>query len=91
MLQEQLDQQLQVTSPRGWIALTAIWALLAAIIAWSLLGTVPTKEEGEGILVTRGGLKVVEAPGDGRLLRSRPELRICPARLLFRHSPSDKA
>ena len=55
---EQLDQQLQVTSPKGWIALVAMWVLLAAVIAWSVLGRVYTKEEGQGILVTAGGPKV---------------------------------
>ncbi len=64
---EQLDQQLQVPSPKGWIALSAMWVLLAAVIAWSVLGWVYTKEEGQGILVTAGGLKVVVATGDGRL------------------------
>ena len=39
---EQLDQQLQVTSPRGWIALLALWSVLAAIMVWSIVGSVPT-------------------------------------------------
>jgi len=64
---EQLDQQLQVTSPKGWIALTAIWVLLAGVIAWSILGEVHTREEGHGIIVTGGGLQVVVAEGSGRL------------------------
>ncbi|MHC4210832.1 MAG: NHLP bacteriocin system secretion protein [Planctomycetota bacterium] len=64
---EQLDQQLRVTSARGWIAVIAIWALLAAVIAWSVLGEVHTREEGHGIIVTGGGLQVVVAEGSGRL------------------------
>jgi HlyD family secretion protein len=64
---EQLDQQLQVTSPKGWIALTAIWILLAGVIAWSILGEVHTREQGHGIIVTGGGLQVVVAEGSGRL------------------------
>ncbi len=64
---EQLDQQLTVTSPRGWVALVGLWALLAMIVAWSLLGSVPTREEGPGIIVVGGGLKVVVSPGTGRL------------------------
>lgn len=64
---EQLDRMLQVTSPKGWVSLIAIWTLLAAVVAWSILGTVPTKEEGQGIIVAGGGLKVVVAPGTGRL------------------------
>ena len=64
---EQLDQQLQVTSPKGWIALLALWGVLAAVILWSIIGTVPTREEGRGIIVVGGGLKVVVSPGKGRL------------------------
>ena len=58
---------LQVTSPKGWVSLIAIWTLLGVAVAWSILGTVPTKEEGQGIIVAGGGLKVVVAPGTGRL------------------------
>jgi HlyD family secretion protein len=64
---EQLDRLLQITSPRGWLALIALWALLAAVIVWSILGSVLTKEEGQGILVAGDGLKLVVAPGAGRL------------------------
>lgn len=64
---EQLDQQLQVTSPKGWVALVAIWALLAGVIVWSLIGEVPTKEDGHGIIVVGGGLRIVVAPGAGRV------------------------
>ena len=64
---EQLDQQLQVTSPKGWIALLALWGVLAAVILWSIIGTVSTREEGRGIIVVGGGLKVVVSPGKGRL------------------------
>ncbi len=64
---EQLDQQLTVTSPRGWLALLAIWVLLGAIVLWSVMFSLPIKEEGQGIIVVGGGLKVVVSPGTGRL------------------------
>lgn len=64
---EQLDQLLQVTSPKGWLSLIAIWLILGAVVAWSIFGSVPTLEEGRGILVTAGGLSQVVAPGAGRL------------------------
>ncbi len=71
---EQLDQLLQVMSPRGWISLIAVWALLAAIIAWSILARVPSTVEGKGIIVAGGGLKVVVSPGNGRLTEILPEV-----------------
>src|SRR5258708_2827090 len=52
---DQLDRLVTVTSPAGWIALAALAVLIGAIIAWSILGTVPTRVSGSGIIVTRGG------------------------------------
>jgi HlyD family secretion protein len=52
---DQLDRLIVITSPAGWVAATALFALLLAVVAWSILGSVPTRVGGEGILVTRGG------------------------------------
>lgn len=65
---EQLDRLIQVTNPRGWIALLAVWALLVMIIIWSVYGEITTKEHGQGIIVAGGGLKIVDASGTGRLV-----------------------
>jgi len=64
---EQLDKLLRVTSPRGWVALSAIWLLLAVIVAWAFLGTIPTKEHGGGMIVPGGGLQIVDSTGSGRI------------------------
>lgn len=63
---DQLDQLMQVTNRRGWLALVAVGALLATAIAWGFLGTVSTKVSGSGILVTRGGMNgvLVSQPGE---------------------------
>ena len=45
---EQLDQLMQVTSPRGWLALGAFGALLLTALGWSVLGSIPTDATGEG-------------------------------------------
>ncbi|MHC5022791.1 MAG: NHLP bacteriocin system secretion protein [Planctomycetota bacterium] len=64
---EQLDQLLQVTSPKGWMSLVATWALLAVVIVWSIIGRVPTREMGKGMLVAGDGMRLVLAPGAGPL------------------------
>ncbi|MFL6291034.1 MAG: NHLP bacteriocin system secretion protein, partial [Thermoanaerobaculia bacterium] len=46
---EQLDQLMQVTSPRGWLALGAFGTLLNTALGWAELGTIPTDATGEGI------------------------------------------
>jgi len=62
---EQLDQLLQVTSPRGWLALTGLGLLVAAALVWSFFGTVTTTVEGQGILIRPGGVTRVVAPQAG--------------------------
>lgn len=52
---EQLDRVITIASPIGWSALSAIVMLSLAIIAWGIFGIVPTRVEGSGILVSRGG------------------------------------
>lgn len=65
---EQLDRLITLTSPTGWMALAALAVLLAAIVAWGILGSVPTWVEGAGILVARGGqLFDAMAPASGAL------------------------
>lgn len=62
---EQLDQLVQITDPRGWLALTGLGALLAAAVAWSVWGSIPTTAQGEGILLRQGGVSdlVMNATG----------------------------
>ena len=50
---EQLDQLMQVTSPKGWIALLSICGLLAVVVVWGFVGTIPTTASGDGILIRR--------------------------------------
>jgi hypothetical protein len=61
---EQLDQVMQVTDPKGWIALLALGGVLVTAIVWGILGSIPEKVAGLGILVKSGGvLDVIAAAG----------------------------
>lgn len=64
---EQLDQLMQVTTPRGWMLLVGVGALLATALGWGVLGSVPERIAGQGILIRSGGVLEVEASGDGRV------------------------
>jgi len=64
---EQLDQLVQVTNPRGWLALAAVGTLLAGALAWGIWGSIPTEATGEGILIRRGGVSDLVAPGTGQV------------------------
>ncbi|MBP2297350.1 NHLP bacteriocin system secretion protein [Azospirillum picis] len=52
---EELDRVVALTSPRGWLALAALLALLAVAVVWSVVGTIPTRVTGSGLLVGSGG------------------------------------
>lgn len=64
---EQLDQLMQVTTPRGWLMLVGVGALLATALVWGIVGSIPERIAGQGILTRSGGVLDVEAPGDGRV------------------------
>lgn len=64
---EQLDQTMQVTTPRGWLALAAVGLLLLTSGAWGFAGNLSTKVWGRGILVRSGGILEVVAPAAGRV------------------------
>jgi HlyD family secretion protein len=57
---EQLDQLVAITRPFDWVAAVAMALGLVVLIAWGVLGKIPTRVEGQGILLSSGG-RVVDA------------------------------
>ncbi|MFN7916631.1 MAG: hypothetical protein U0Q55_14915 [Vicinamibacterales bacterium] len=47
---EQLDLMMRVTSPVGWLALTAMAAMITAVGVWSVMGTIPDLVDAQGTL-----------------------------------------
>ena len=64
---EHLDRLLQVTRPRGWLALFALGLLILAALFWGVFGSVPTLVKGRGVLIKTGGVFEVVAMSSGRL------------------------
>jgi HlyD family secretion protein len=64
---EQLDQLMQVTDPRGWLALGSLGALILAALVWGVLGSIPTEAQGEGILIRQGGVSNLVSIGEGQV------------------------
>jgi HlyD family secretion protein len=64
---EQLDQLMQVTTSRGWMALATVGALLATAIGWSIMGSIPERIAGRGILLQSGGVFEVVSQSGGRV------------------------
>ena len=65
---EQLDELMPVTSPRGWMALAGIGAVLLLAILWGIFGKIETSAVGAGVLVREGGMQHIMAPADGEVL-----------------------
>jgi len=66
---ERLDVLMHVTSPKGWLALLTLGGVLAAIVVWSVVGSLPERIDGMGILIRGGALREIRATGDGLLAR----------------------
>jgi HlyD family secretion protein len=64
---EQLDQLIQVTDPKGWLALAALGTMLLSAVAWGVLGSIPSEATGEGILIRQGGVSSLVATGSGQV------------------------
>jgi hypothetical protein len=48
---EQLDQLIQIVSPRSWLPLTSIGILIGLAFLWSVIGRIPITANGKGIFV----------------------------------------
>ncbi len=65
---EQLDQLMEVTSPRLWLALAGLAVIVVAALGWSVFGTIPEKVASRGIFLTTGGTVRVTAAAGGQLV-----------------------
>jgi pyruvate/2-oxoglutarate dehydrogenase complex dihydrolipoamide acyltransferase (E2) component len=65
---ERLDELIEVTTPRLWLALLGAGLMLALAVGWGLYGRVPTLVRGHGILMRDGSLQSVVAT-DGGLIK----------------------
>jgi hypothetical protein len=64
---EQLDQLMQVTHPRGWLALIGLGILLMAAVLWGFFATISTSVAGQGMILKAGGIKNVISTVAGQI------------------------
>jgi HlyD family secretion protein len=65
---DQLDQPLPLLRPSLWALLAALLLFIAAILVWSVLGRVPVRIQGRGVLLLPEALVPVQSPSGGPLL-----------------------
>ncbi|HBC91995.1 MAG TPA: NHLP bacteriocin system secretion protein [Pelotomaculum sp.] len=64
---EQLDQLITVTTPKAWFALAAVACILATAVIWSVLGSIPTKVTGQGIIAKSFGVYNIVNDSSGQI------------------------
>ena len=65
---ERLDVLMQVTSPMGWLALLTIAGILIGVIVWSILGEIPERLTGQGVLLRGGANSEIRSSGAGSIV-----------------------
>ncbi|MFN9989037.1 MAG: biotin/lipoyl-binding protein, partial [Cyanobacteriota bacterium] len=65
---DQLDQPLPLLRPSLWALLAALLLFLSAVLVWSVLGRVPVRIQGRGVLLLPEALVPVQSPTNGPLL-----------------------
>jgi NHLM bacteriocin system secretion protein len=73
---EQLDKQIKITSPMGWLATAGIAVVLASVVIWAFLGSLPEKVEVNGMYVNDGitNREYVSASGSIEVLVFKDEV-----------------
>ncbi|MFO0058581.1 MAG: HlyD family efflux transporter periplasmic adaptor subunit [Cyanobacteriota bacterium] len=65
---DQLDQPLPLLRPSLWALLAALLLFRSAVLVWSVLGRVPVRIQGRGVLLLPEALVPVQSPTNGPLL-----------------------
>jgi len=71
---EQLDQIVRITSPRSWIGLAALLAIIISALIWGIVGNLPDMVDGMGIVFSGGGVENVMHPVAGKITDVRVEV-----------------
>lgn len=62
---EALDQAIRVSKPYVWVVLLGFAIVIAACVVWGFIGSVPTKVNGMGVLVSSGDMVSISYPNNG--------------------------
>lgn len=64
---DQLDQLLEITSSKAWMALVAVGFSLLIAVVWGIKGSIPTKVGGQGIIIKSGGVFEIQSLSSGQI------------------------
>jgi HlyD family secretion protein len=64
---EQLDLPLQIITPKRWLSLLGLGAIVLTATVWSIRGSIPVTVSGNGILLYPSQIKTVQSPSVGKI------------------------
>jgi multidrug efflux pump subunit AcrA (membrane-fusion protein) len=64
---DRLDERVRVVSPRLWLGLLAALLVVAGVLIWSIVTTIPVEVTGQGVIQDPLGLNRVQAPAAGEV------------------------
>ncbi len=62
---EQLDMAMRVTSPLSWVALLTLGAMIVAAVVFSIVGQMPVRVDGTGILLRGDSVRTIQVSANG--------------------------
>ena len=65
---EQLNQPLQLLRPTQWLLLISLGSFSVTILLWSILGKIPVRVSGKGVLIQPNSLTIVQSETSGQVL-----------------------
>lgn len=65
---EQLEQLMEVTTPKAWITLYSVAGCLLVILLWSIFGQIPITIDGSGIFVFPRRVVPFQSPAPGQVV-----------------------
>ena len=74
---EKLDQPLRLLRPGQWLLLLALGGFSLTIAVWSIVGRLPVRISGKGVLIRSNSLTVVQSESAGRIVALNPRVGDC--------------
>ena len=77
---EQLDHPMRLLRPGQWLLLLSLGGFALTIAIWSVLGRLPVRISGKGVLIRSNSLTVVQSEAAGRILELHKRIGDCVKR-----------
>ncbi len=74
---EQLDQPMQLLRPGHWTLLLALVGFGGSILLWSILGRLPIRIHGKGVLTTPNTMHLLQSEAFGRVKTMNVDVDMC--------------